>query len=111
MSFAGLPGIVTAVGLFAVLWLVVFLRTEGTSFTFAPGGNEGEFGRSLLPMYLDITKFVMGLVAASIVFCLFGSSSINPAGPRSLRAFASPLFMVAMIIFYGVLFMTFLALA
>jgi len=110
MSFAGLPGIVTAVGLFAVLWLVVFLRTEGTSFTFDPGGNEGEFGRSLLPMYLDITKFVMGLGAGSLVFCLFGSSSINPTGPRSLRAFASPLFMVAMSIFYGVLFMTFLVL-
>ena len=36
------------------------MRAEGKSFTFDPGGNEGEFGRSLLPMYLDITKFVMG---------------------------------------------------
>jgi hypothetical protein len=110
MPFAGLAGILTALGLFAFLWLIIFLRTEGVSFTFDPGENEGEFGRSLLPMYLDITKFVMGLAAGSIVFCLFGSSTVNPAGARSLRAFASPLFMVAMSIFYGVLFMTFLVL-
>jgi hypothetical protein len=106
MSFAGLPGILPALGLFAVLWLTIFLRTGGTSFTFDPGGNEGEFGRSLLPMYLDISKFVMGLAAGSIVFCLFGSSSVTQA--RSLKSFASPLFMVAMSIFYGVLFMSFL---
>jgi hypothetical protein len=106
MSFAGLPGILTAVGLFVVLWLIVFLRTEGNSFSFDPGGNEGEFGRSLLPLYLDISKFVMGLAAGSIVFCLFGSSNVT----RSIKAFASPLFMVAMSIFYGVLFMTFLVL-
>jgi hypothetical protein len=109
MSFAGFPGIVTAFGLFVVLWFVVFLRTKGEAFAFDPGGNDGEFGRSLLPMYLDITKFVMGLAAGSIVFCLFGSSSAGQAG-RSLRSYASPLFLVAMSIFYGVLFMTFLVL-
>jgi hypothetical protein len=110
MSFAGFAGIVTALSLFAVLWLVVFLRTKGESFTFDPGGNEGEFGKSLLPMYLDITKFVLGLAAASIVFCLFGSSNFGSSSTRSLKSFASPLFLVAMSIIYGVLFMIFLVL-
>jgi hypothetical protein len=109
MSFAGLAGIVTALGLFAVLWFIVFLRSKAGTFTFDPGGNDGEFGRSLLPMYLDIAKFVLGLAAASIVFCLFGSSNFGPAN-HSLRSFASPLFLVAMSIIYGVLFMIFLVL-
>jgi hypothetical protein len=74
MAFAGLAGIVTALGRFAVLWLIVFLRTKGSSLTFDPSGNDGEFARTLPPIYLDITKFVLGLAAASIVFCWFGSS-------------------------------------
>jgi hypothetical protein len=110
MSFAGFGGIVTALGLFAILWLIVFLRTKGKFFTFDPGGSDGEFGRSLLPMYLDITKFVLGLAAASIVFSLFGSSNFGQSNSRSLRSFASPLFLVAMSIIYGVLFMIFLVL-
>jgi hypothetical protein len=75
-----------------------------------PGGSDGEFGRSPLPMYLDITKFVLGLAAASIVFSLFGSSNFGQSNSRSLRSFASPLFLVAMSIIYGVLFMIFLVL-
>jgi hypothetical protein len=110
MWFAGFPGVITAVALFAALWLIVFLKTKGESFTFDPGGTDGEFGRTLLPMYLDITKFVLGLAAASIVFCLFGSSNPGPTNARAVRFFASPLLMVAMSIIYGVLFMIFLVL-
>jgi hypothetical protein len=110
MSFAGFAGIVTAVGLFAVIWFIVFLRTKGESFTFDPGGNDGEFGKSLLPMYLDIAKFVLGLAAASIVFCLFGSSNLGQSNTHALKSFASPLLLVAMSIIYGVLFMIFLVL-
>jgi hypothetical protein len=110
MSFAGLPGIVTALSLFVVIWLTVFLRTKGESFTFDSGDNDGEFGKRLLPIYLDIAKFIMGLAAASIVFCLFGSSSAGQPNARPLKFFASPLFVVAMSIIYGVLFMSFLVL-
>jgi hypothetical protein len=110
MSFAGLAGIITALGVFLVLWLIVFLRTKGKFFTFDPGGNDGEFGKTLLPMYLDIAKFVLGLAAASIVFCLFGSSNFGPSAARPLSTFASPLFLVAMSFIYGVLFMIFLVL-
>jgi len=110
MPFAGFAGIATALGMFAVLWFTVFLRTKGEFFTFDPGGNDGEFGRSLLPMYLDIAKFVLGLAAGSIVFCLFGSSNFGQANGRTLKIFASPLFLVAMSIIFGVLFMIFLVL-
>jgi zinc transporter ZupT len=60
-------------------------------------------------MYLDITKFVLGLAAGSIVL-LVGSVNFNQSNARSLKPYASPLFLVAMSIIYGVLFMILLAL-
>jgi hypothetical protein len=104
MSFPGLPGIATALGLFAVIWLFVSLRTGKNPVVFDPGGKHGEFGKGLLPMYLDIAKFVLGLAAGSIVL-LVGSLNLNQTNARPLRSFASPLFLVAMSIIYGVLFM------
>jgi hypothetical protein len=109
MLFPGLPGVATALGLFAIIWLIVYLRTKGQPVVFDPGGKPGEFGERLLPMYLDITKFVLGLAAGSIVL-LVGSLNFNQSNARSLKGFASPLFLVAMSIIYGVLFMIFLAL-
>jgi hypothetical protein len=101
--------VATAVGLFALIWLMVYMRTKGKPVVFDPGSKHGEFGKRLLPMYLDITKFVLGLAAGSIVL-LVGSLNFNQSNGRSLKPFASPLFLVAMSIIYGVLFMIFLAL-
>jgi len=109
MLFPGFPGIATAVGLFALIWLFIYLESRGKPVVFDPGGKHGEFGKRLLPMYLDITKFVLGLAAGSIVL-LVGSLNFNQSNGRSLRPFASPLFLVAMSIIYGVLFMISLAL-
>ena len=67
MLFPGFPGVATAVGMFALVWLIVFLTSKGKPVVFDPGGKHGEFGKRLLPMYLDITKFVLGLAAGSIV--------------------------------------------
>jgi hypothetical protein len=104
MLFPGFPGVATGVGLFAITWLIVYLRTRAQPVIFDPGGVHGEFGKRLLPMYLDITKFVLGLAAGSIVL-LVGSLNFTHPTARSLRSFASPLFLVAMSIIYGVLFM------
>src|ERR1700685_1896034 len=109
MLFPGFPGVATAVGLFALIWLIIYFKSKGKPVVFDPGGKHGEFGKRLLPMYLDITKFVLGLAAGSIVL-LVGSLNFNPASARSLKPFASPLFLVAMSIIYGVLFIIFLAL-
>ena len=76
MLFPGFPGIATAAGLFALIWLVIYLKSRGTPVVFDPGGKHGEFGKRLLPMYLDITKFVLGLAAGSIVL-LVGSLNFN----------------------------------
>src|ERR1700683_316875 len=102
MPFSGFPGIATALGLLAVIWLIVSIRTGRTPVVFDPGGQHGEFGKGLLPMYLDIAKFVLGLAAGSLVL-LVGSLNISQSNARPLRSFASPLFLVAMSIIYGVL--------
>jgi len=109
MFFPGFPGVATAVGLLALIWVTVYLRTKGRPVIFDPERKHGEFGKSLLPMYVDITKFVLGLAAGSIVL-LVGSLNLNQNGARSLKGFASPLFLVAMSIIYGVLFMILLVL-
>jgi hypothetical protein len=111
MSFPGLPGVVTALGLLVVIWLTVYLMTKGQPVVFDPGGKPGEFGKRLLPMYLDIAKFVMGLGSASIVLLVGSSNYFNQSNTRpSLQSFASPLFVVAMSIVFGVLFMILLVL-
>src|ERR1700693_5344918 len=76
MLFAGFPGVATTVGLFALVWLIIFFTSKGKPVVFDPGGKHGEFGKRLLPMYLDITKFVLGLAAGSIVL-LVGSLNFN----------------------------------
>jgi hypothetical protein len=111
MLVPGFPGIATAFGLFAIVWLIVWLRTKPTSSNyFEPEGAEGEFGRRLLPIYLDITKLILGIAAGSIVLLVGSSNMVQQAGGRSLKSFASPMFMVAMSIIDGVLFMTLLVL-
>jgi hypothetical protein len=110
MLIPGFPGIVTAVGLFATVWLIVWVKTKGPSFSFEPEGAQGEFGRRLLPIYLDITKLILGIAAGSIVLLVGSSNLVQQSSGRSLKSFASPMFMVAMSIIYGVLFMTFLVL-
>ena len=109
MLFPGFPGVATAVGLFALIWLIVYLKSRAQPVVFDPGGKHGEFGQRLLPMYLDITKYVLGLAAGSIVL-LVGSLNFNQSNAHALRSFASPLFLVAISIIYGVLFMVLLAL-
>jgi heme/copper-type cytochrome/quinol oxidase subunit 3 len=111
MFFPGFPGIATAVGLFAGIWLITYLKGRGQPAAFDPQGQHGEFGKNLLHIYLDIAKTVLGLAAGSIVL-LVGAMNFSPAGARhSMSAFASPLFLVAMSIIFGVLFMILLVLS
>ena len=109
MLFQGFPGVATGLLVFALVWLIIAVSGRGRPVVFDPGGVHGEFGKTLLPIYLDIAKFVLGLAAGSIVL-LVGSLNFNPSHARSLQSFASPLFLVAMSIIYGVLFMILLVL-
>ena len=50
MLFPGFAGVATAVGLFVLIWLIVYLRTKSQPVIFDPGSKHGEFGKRLLPM-------------------------------------------------------------
>jgi len=100
--FNGLRGIVTGVVVFVVVWLLASMGTQGKSFDFDARGEKGAF-QPLLSTYLDLAKFVLGLASGSIVL-LVGSSPLH-ATPRLSYTFASPLFLRAFSIIYGVLFM------
>lgn len=81
------------------------LGRRGNSFDFDAEGESGEFEKRLTS-YIDISKFILGLASGSIVL-LVGSSALRKA--ESLPTyFASPLFLLALSILYGILFMAFL---
>lgn len=105
--FNGLGGIATGLAVFLVVWLIAYLRTKATSLDFDPRGEKGAFEK-LLATYVDLAKFVLGLASTSIAL-LVGSSSLH-ASARLPGSFASPLFLLALSIIYGVLFMMWLTL-
>ena len=69
-------------------------------------GQTGAFEKQLLPVYLRLAEFILGLAAASIVL-LVGSSAFHAAG-RLPWVFASALFVLALSNADGILFMVFL---
>jgi hypothetical protein len=107
-QFPGFYGALVGVGLLAVAWFLAWLRTkplkEGGSYQFDTPGEKGSFA-SLLSSYLDVAKFVLGLASGTIVL-LVGSATFRAGGAGNLLAsFASPLFLLALSILYGVFFM------
>jgi hypothetical protein len=103
--FAGFSGIAVGVATLAIVALIVYSKTKGIAFHFDPQGEKGAFEK-LLPVYLHLAEFVLGLAAGSVVL-LVGSSAFRPSG-RLPWGFTSPLYLLALSIIYGVLFMVFL---
>jgi hypothetical protein len=91
MHTIGWPGIAGGIGIFAVTWLIVFLRTKQGNFSFEP--TDGFFDK-ILPIYLDIAKFIMGLAAGGIVL-IIGSSAFSSPSKRLPSGYVSPLFLLA----------------
>jgi hypothetical protein len=91
MTIPGWFGIVVGIGVFALIWLILEFRTPKVGgFTFEP--FQGFFDK-ILPIYLDITKFIIGLGAGGIVLVI-GSSALGSA-KRLPQGYASPLFLLA----------------
>lgn len=107
MLFPGFFGIAVGVVLLLAMWLIASLNTKGSVFDFDPMGEKGAFEK-LLTIYLDVAKLMIGLASGSIVL-LVGSSALHSA-QHSPDSFASPLFLLALSIVYGILFMVFLIL-
>ena len=106
MYVTGWLGVVVGIGVFVLTWLILEVRTtKGGAFTFET--TDGFFDK-LLPIYLDIAKFIIGLAAGGIVL-IVGSSAFGSA-KRLPQAYASPLFLLAMSVFFGITFMPLLVL-
>jgi hypothetical protein len=100
--FPGLPGVLVGLGLFPLVWLLACLASPHKPVHFDALGEKDAF-LPLLGHYLDIVKVLLGLASGSIVL-LVGSAAFRSAG-RLPASFASPLFLLALSIIYGVLFM------
>jgi hypothetical protein len=106
MSIAGWPGVVAGIGVFALTWVILEIMTPRIGgFTFEP--FEGFFDK-ILPIYLDIAKFIIGLGAGGIVL-IIGSSALGSA-KRLPQSYASPLFLLAVSVLFGIIFMPLLVL-
>jgi len=106
MLFPGWLGIVVSIVVFFAMWFLASSATDGKK-TFRFEQSAGEFEK-MLAVYLDITKFILTLAAGGIVLII--SSTALGSGKQLPPQYASPLFILAMSIFYGILFMPFLAL-
>lgn len=103
--FPGALGIAIGVGIFSILFLIAWRASQGSAFIFER--DDGQFER-LLAAYLDIAKFIVGLAAGGIVLVV-SSTAIASSMKKLPASYASPLFLLAMSVFYGVLFMPLLA--
>ncbi len=104
-QFPGFAGIVVGICVFFVIWGLAALQAGKGPFNMDAHQEKGAF-EPLLSNYLDIAKFVLGIASGSIVW-LVGSSAFRC--DKGLPAsFASPLFLLALCILYGVFFMFFL---
>jgi hypothetical protein len=102
----GWQGVVAGVLVFVISWTIVSIRIP-KDYQPMFDKRDGSFER-LLAIYLDVTKFILGLAGGGIVL-IVGSFSLGKEC-RSNLPFASPLFMLAMSILYGLMFMPFLVL-
>jgi hypothetical protein len=107
LHFSGFYGIVVGIVVLGALWLLIWIKLNGTEFHFDAQGKEGSF-ESVLSNYLDLAKFVLGLASGSIVL-LVGSATFRDKG-YLLTSFAAPLYLLALSIIYGIVFMSFIVL-
>jgi len=110
IQFSGFYGALIGLFSFPVLWWIIYALIPKGPFDMDTDGEKGTF-IPLLTMYVDITKFVIGLASTSIAL-LVGSSIYHTSGTSGslLLSFVSPLFLLAFSIIWGVCFMPFIAL-
>lgn len=107
IQFPGFYGIVVGACVFGAIWGISAIALGEGPFEMDVLGEKGTF-EPLLSNYLDIAKFVLGIASGSIVL-LVGSAAFHSPGHLP-TSFASPLFLLALCILYGVLFMALLML-
>lgn len=105
IQFPGFAGIVVGVLMVPALWWIVWARLSPGPFAMDVRGRIDSF-LPILQMYIDMAKTVIGLASASIAL-LVGSATFRSTGGAGpvLASFASPLFLLALSIIWGVCFL------
>lgn len=104
--FPGFSGIVLGFALFAVVWLIAWVRTDIGPFKMDAQGVKGDFEK-LLAFYQRCGELLVGIASVSIVLLI--SSSAFKQGGLPWR-FASSLFLLALSVIYVSLFMVLMTL-
>jgi hypothetical protein len=109
-QYPGIYGLVVGILMVPALWWIIWIFLAPGPFSMDIRGEKGSLV-PLLTMYVDIAKFVIGLASTSIAL-LVGSATFRTTGTAGpiLSVFASPLFLLALSIVWGVCFMSFLTL-
>jgi hypothetical protein len=105
--FTGWEGVAAGLGIFVLSWIIVSL-TVPKHYVPMFDSFDGSFEK-LLTIYIDVSKFILGLASAGIVLVV-GSFELKTGCQTNARLFAPPLYLLAMSILYGVLFMPLLVL-
>jgi hypothetical protein len=84
----------------------IYYTREHEAYNLDPKGKWNAF-EPFLTKYLRISEFIIGLATGSIVL-LVGSSALHGQIGRVPPEYASPLFLLAACVCYGILFMVWL---
>ena len=101
--FNGFYGIAVGIAVLIIIWPISYRMLGNEPFEFDAAGQPGTFEKQFA-FYSDILKLILSLASASIVL-LVGLRKSEQLPP----SFASPLFLLAMSIFYGIICMAYLA--
>jgi hypothetical protein len=104
--FPGSYGLFVGLSIFPVIWIPVYCTRDHDDYNLDPQGVRGAF-EPFLAKYLRISEFIIGLATGSIVL-LVGSSALHDPIGRVPSAYASPLFLLATCVVYGIAFMVWL---
>jgi hypothetical protein len=101
--FPGSTGLVTAVLILLIAWVVSYSGKKYASYDLDPKGVVGTF-EPILARYLRIAEFIIGIDTGSIVL-IVGSSALHGQAGHLPWVYASPLLLLGCSVIYGVIFM------
>jgi hypothetical protein len=101
-AFPGLSGIAVGGLIPCASWCVCYFTKTNVNYYLDPNGVVGAF-EPFLTKYLKIAETMIGLATGSIVL-LIGSSALNGHGGHLPWFYASPLYLLAFSVFYGIAF-------
>ena len=100
--FPGSGGITVGLLSPVVIGVICYKNKKHDLYNFDADGSPGAF-EPFLAKYLKLTETVIGLAAASIVL-LVGSSAFRGQSGRLPWFYASPLFLLAFCVLWGIIF-------